>query len=293
MQNENPIGPRGLNIMLVGASGAGKTYSLRTLVDAGLDVFVIYTEPGMTTLGDLPHDHYHYHYIAPAAETWQAMLDSATKINRMTMKGLANLDGINKDKHAQYLELLTTCNNFVCDCCGESWGSTADWPLTRALVVDSLSGVNIMALNLVVGSKPVKSMGDWGIAMDNLNRFVTQLTTGIPCHFILTAHLEPERDEVTGRIENMPSILGRKLAPVLPRFFDDVIHCVADGDKFTWSTASGNVTTKARDLPIAANQSPSFVPLITKWRTNAQKTDNTHESPQAKMIADEITKLNP
>ena len=35
----------GVNEMLVGATGSGKTYAIRTLVDAGLEVFVVATEP--------------------------------------------------------------------------------------------------------------------------------------------------------------------------------------------------------------------------------------------------------
>jgi predicted ATPase len=40
--------------MLLGASGSGKTYSIRTLLDAGLEVFVLFTEPGMEVLADCP-----------------------------------------------------------------------------------------------------------------------------------------------------------------------------------------------------------------------------------------------
>jgi hypothetical protein len=40
----------------MGASGTGKTHSIRTLVDAGLEVFVLFTEPGMEVLADVPAD---------------------------------------------------------------------------------------------------------------------------------------------------------------------------------------------------------------------------------------------
>ena len=46
--------PRGFKVLLLGETGSGKTYSLRTLLDAGLEVFVIATEPGLLeVLGDL------------------------------------------------------------------------------------------------------------------------------------------------------------------------------------------------------------------------------------------------
>jgi len=256
----------GLNTLLLGESGSGKTHSLRTLIDAGLELFVIQLEPGGTVLADLPEGKYHYHYISPATASWESMADSANKINTLSMKGLANLEGINKRDYNQFAQVITTLGNFTCDRCGTSFGDVSSWDSDRVLVIDSLSGLNIMAMDLVVGSKPVKSMADWGIAMDNLGRLINKIVTDTTCHFVLTAHLEPERDEVTGRVVNMPSTLGRKLAPQLPRFFDNCINTVREGTLFKWSTATANTALKARDLPIDDNLPPSFVPLIENWR---------------------------
>lgn len=256
----------GLNILLMGESGSGKTYSLRTLVDAGLELFVIQTEPGGTVLEDLPHDKYHRHYIKPAAQGWDAMIDSATKLNTLSMKALANMDGINKQQHAQFIEVLKALNNFHCDRCDKDFGDVSTWDSSRALVIDSLSGLNIMAMDLIAGSKPVKAIPDWGMAMDNLSRLITKLTTDTKAHFILTAHLEPEKDETTGRIVNMPATLGKKLAPQIPRFFDDTINTVREGSSFRWSTSTPNTALKARDLPINDNLPPTFVQIMNNWR---------------------------
>lgn len=257
----------GLNILLLGESGSGKTYSLRTLVDAGLELFVLQTEPGGTVLEDLPKDKYHAHYISPATASWDAMKDSATKINTLSMKALAGMDGINKREYAQWIEVIATLGNFTCDRCGESFGDVSTWDASRVLAIDSLSGLNIMAMDLVVGSKPTKAMSDWMIAMDNLGRLINKLVTDTKCHLVLTAHLEPERDEVTGRVVNMPATLGRKLAPQLPRFFDNCINAVREGSNFKWSTATANTALKARDLPIDDNLPPSFKPMIERWKS--------------------------
>jgi len=257
--------PNGVNILLLGESGSGKTYSLRTLIDAGVELFVIQTEPGGTVLEDLPKETYHSRYIAPATASWTAMADSATKLNTLSMGALAKMDGINKREYAQFVEIITTLGNFTCDRCGKTFGDVSTWGPERALVIDSLSGLNIMAMDLVVGSKPTKSMADWGMAMDNLGRLINKLVTDTKCHFILTAHMEPERDEVTGRVVNMPSTLGRKLAPLLPRFFDNVINTVREGSSFKWSTATANAALKARDLPIDDNLAPSFAAILQNW----------------------------
>jgi hypothetical protein len=253
-------------ILLVGTTGAGKTHSIRTLLDAGFEVFCVFTEPGMEVLSDTDPEKCHWHYIAPASTPWQQMIDSATKINTMALDSLAKLTDINKRQHTEFIELLTTLSNFKDDRTGREYGAVDAWDNKRFLVVDSLSGLNIMAMNLVTGTKPVKSMSDWGIAMDNLERLITKLTVDLNCGLVLTAHLERETDEVTGGVSLMASTLGKKLAPRLPRFFSDVIHAKRDGEKFAWSTASFNVDLKARNVPIADNLPPSFLPLLKHWQ---------------------------
>jgi len=255
----------GTKAILLGATGTGKTYAIQTLVDAGITPFVLFTEPGMRTLGDVKCDKLHYKYIPPSSPSWDALHQSATKINSMGMDLLSKLKDINKKEYGQFLEVLTTMNDFTCDRCGESFGDVSDWQTDRAIVIDSLSGLNIMAMDLVVGSKPVKSMSDWGISMDNLERFINKLAGDTQCHFVLTAHLEREVDEVLGGVKLMASTLGKKLAPRLPRFFDDVIVCERKGTQFSWSTAAANTDLKARNLPIAENLPATFVPLVKSW----------------------------
>jgi len=258
----------GTNTLLLGATGTGKTYCLRTLVDAGLEVFIISTEPGISsTLGDTDSSKVHWHYIAPATASWADMIQSAERINQLSFEALTKLPDINKRKYHEFMDVLVTCNDFVDDRTGQHFGDVSTWDTSRALVLDSLSGLNVMAMNLVVGSKPVKSMADWGVAMDNLERFITKLTTDTQCFFILTAHVERETDEMTGGSQLMASTLGRKLAPRLPRFFDDVVHCKREGNKFTWATDTVNIDLKARNLPLSGGLAPSFTQIITAWRS--------------------------
>lgn len=258
----------GTNTMLIGATGTGKTYCLRTLIEAGITPFILTTEPGIeSTLGDIPSEKLHWKYIAAANPEWGDLLDSAKKINTLSYTALSKLPDVNKQKYGQFLDVITTCNDFICDRDGKSYGDVSTWEQDRAFIVDSLSGLNIMAMNLVVGSKATKAMQDWMVAMDNLERFITKLVTDTQCFFILTAHAERETDEVTGGVQVMASTLGRKLAPKLPRFFDDVVYCVRQGDKFSWSTATTNVDLKARNLPIQDGLEPSFVQIVEAWKS--------------------------
>lgn len=260
----NPIpGPK---ILLVGGTGSGKTHSIRTLLDAGLEVFGIFTEPGMEVLSDTDPERLHWHYIPPASTPWDQMIDSAQKINTMSLESISKMTDINKRQHTEFLDLLRCLANFHDDRTGKDFGPVDSFDNTRAVFVDSLSGLNIMAMNLVTGTKPVKSMSDWGIAMDNLERLITKLTVDLACTFVLTAHLERETDEISGGVQLMASTLGKKLAPRLPRFFSDVIHAKREGDKFSWSTASFNVDLKARNVAISEKIEPSFKPLIQTWK---------------------------
>lgn len=267
----------GSTTMLVGGVGSGKTHCLRTLIDAGITPFILFTEPGMRTVSDIPPEKLHWKYIPPAAPSWEAMLDNAQKINTLSFKALTQMGDMQKQQYGQFLEVLSTMNNFVCDRTGESFGDVATWEGNRAIVIDSLTGLNIMAMDMVVGAKPVKAMGDWGVAMDNLERFITVMTTNVNCHFILTAHLEPEKDEVTGGIHLMASTLGKKLAPKIPRFFDDVVLCRNEEGKYSWATEDYRVDLKHRNLPGSKQLPPSFVPLIESWKKAGGVIDSTLE----------------
>lgn len=255
----------GTNTLLMGGTGTGKTYAIQTFIEAGVTPFVLSTEPGIeSVLGGIPPDKLHWHYIPPANVGWSELLDSAKKINTFDLKTLSGLTDINKSKYQQFMEVVRQCANFKCQRTGEEFGDISTWGPDRAFIIDSLSGLNIMAMNLWVGSKPVKAIGDWGIAMDNLERLLTKLTTDTKCYFVLTSHVEREQDEVTGGTAIMVSTLGRKLAPRIPRFFDDVVMCVKQGNTFSWSTTAYGTDLKNRLLPLSDKLAPSFVQIVER-----------------------------
>lgn len=258
----------GVKVLLAGAVGSGKTHALRTLVEAGCEVFAIFTEPGMEVVADIPSDKLHWKYISPSTVSWAAMLDSAKKLNTLSFKSLAELPHINRGEHSEFLDVINTLASFTCDRTGAIFGPVDDLSATKnqVLWIDSLSGLNIMAMNLLAGSKPVKSPGDYGCAMDNLERLIQKLTTDLKCHVVLTAHLERETDELTGGSTLMISTLGKKLAPKIPRFFSDVINTKRTEKAFTWSTITTNADLKARNVAWAGNLPPSFGPLLEAWK---------------------------
>jgi hypothetical protein len=268
------------NVMLAGSIGTGKTHCCGTLLadyrnevwvpnpDSYIkEAFHLYTEPSMETLSGLScADGYHYAYVPAASSSWEEMERSADEVNKLTLKALANKEGINKSEYRQFIALFTHYYNFTCDRCGNSFGDVSTWDNTRALITDSLSGLNIMAMDLVIGSKPIKSQTDWGMAQDRLSRLVNKLCSDTVCLMVLTAHLEIERDEVTGRMRAMPSTLGKKLAPVLPRFFSEVVECRRESNDFFWSTSNEDTDTKTRNLPHSSKLEPNFQLMLNNWR---------------------------
>lgn len=256
-------------VLLIGASHTGKTTALKTLIKCGITPLIIATEyPDV--LEDTPLDACHWHYIPPGNTDWDVLLDNAKKINSLSNDALQKLPGVNKEKYRQFFDVIQAANNFHCDRCDKSFGNAATWGSDRALVIDSLSGLSIIARDLVTGAKPVITQPDWGVMMENLERFLNACTS-LPCWFIMTAHTEREVDEVAGTSKLMASTLGRKLPPKIPRFFSDVILCRRNGATFTWDTSTIDVDTKWRNLKLAGNMEPDFAAIVSTWK-NRTKT---------------------
>ena len=264
----------GGNVMLIGASGTGKTHCLSTLVEAGLELACIFTEAGghetlLKALEEkgLPNDKVYWKYVMPAVPDINDMIKSAEMINLMSFKDLTGIkSGINKSSYKQWIDLLLSLKEFVDDRTGEDLGSPFDWGPERAFVIDGLSGMNLMSMDLTVGSKPVKAEGEWGVAMDNEERLIQKLCNDTKCFFVLIAHLERRANPVTGVLTIQADALGKALAPKLPRWFSEVALVYREGNKFFWSTADVDVDLRTRFLPIETKLQPSFIQVVEDWQ---------------------------
>jgi hypothetical protein len=260
----------GSKVLLIGPSGTGKTYSLRTLVDAGLEVFIIATDNGIETIGKFTPqqlEHIHWKYIPPLKASWSVLKDMGKKINQLNNQMLQGMVDSQRGEYNQILDVVDLCEKFVDDS-GKDWGSVDSWGTDKVLVFDGLSGLNLMCRTLAVGGKPVMTQPDWGVSMDYELKFI-QTLTGITAHLVLIAHVEREMNEVTGGTKVMPAALGRKNAPQLPQWFSDVILAYRDGSTYKWSTLNTDTDLKTRNLPYSDKLDPSFVPLINGWKQSS------------------------
>lgn len=272
----------GVNVLLEGPAGTGKTHSLGTLVETGIEVFGLFTESGLETLTGYWTDHgkpvppnLHWHMLKRKSAGFEALVRGAESVNTMSLEALAKMQDPKRMEHNEFVNLLKALTNFPCDRTGQTFGPVDQWGPNRAIFIDSLTGMNSIVMSLVVGNKPMKSMADWGLAQDQLEKLLRQLTDGCKCHFILISHVERETDQVFGGVKVTVSTLGKSLAPKIPPMFSDVILSVREGSKFTWSTANALADLKTRNLAIADGLPPSFHPIIEKWKSRGGRISPT------------------
>lgn len=278
MELKPPFTLPGVNCLLMGPSGTGKTYSIGTLVDLGVEVFYLALESGMESLmgywtdrGKEVPSNLHWHKVASPTASFTDMIANAKNINMLNLDSLAKMADPNKSKHNQFISLLEALNNFPDDRTGEKYGPVNAWDQSRVLVVDGATGISQCAMALVVGGKAVRNQSDWGIAQDQVEKLVRMLCDNCACHFVLLAHVERETDAILGGVKLMVSTLGKALAPKLPAMFSDVILTERTGDKWAWNTASAMADIKTRNLPFKSDNPPDFKAILEKWLARNSK----------------------
>jgi len=254
----------GSKVLLMGDTGVGKTYAIQTLLDCGITPFIIFTEPGMETLGKVL-DRCHWKYIPPKTPGWADFAKGLQKVNTLSYEALCKTADLDRMKYVGFLDVINQCNDFI-DQNGESFGDCATWGTDRALCIDSLSALSTMSMQLVIGGKVTKAPQDYGIAQNMLEMLVEKLVSDLSCWFLLTSHLAREKNEVTGGTEVTVSTIGKALAPNLPKHFSDVIEAKRAGTKFWWSTDGMGVASKARNVPISNDIQPTFTSLVNSWK---------------------------
>lgn len=251
----------GAKSILLGPPGTGKTFALRTLEQVkGLKARAIFTDPNYSS-GLYPG--MEYTYVQPTVSNWKSLIEVANKTHTMTPDSLQKLD-IERAKYTAFLTVLNMLNDYT-SMQGNHHGNISTWGTDTVLILDNLTGLSRMVRGWTVGGKPNPTQPEWGSMMYLLEQLLTMIATTTWAHVILIAHIEQERDEVTGTMKNMMSTLGRKLAPKVPTDYNDVILARKEGASFFWDTANTATDLKSMHLPFASNLQPNFTQIFATW----------------------------
>lgn len=263
--------------LLLSPTGNGKTDSLLTFIEAGVELFVASTESnGVETLlrscrrRGLDINKLHWRQCQPTNMNMQSMIDSADQLNKKSVSDMQKIDNpgiLQKSKFRTYINLLETVANFRCQRTGQAYGDVTQWDDSRAFVIDSLSGLNLMMTQLQIGNRGTLTLPDYNVCQITLENLIVTLCA-CKCFFVLTGHIEREKDEITGKVKVMASTIGQKLAPKLPIHFSEVVRATRTGTEFTWSTVDDEGEWKARALPWSNKIRPTFTQLVEAYRAD-------------------------
>jgi hypothetical protein len=272
LKNEFPDWVLGFKTILMGAPGSGKTSSIASLLQMGFKCYGLFTEQGIgnllkacRTAGCTDEDmgRLFYTYVPPGSTSFDTLSKGAKAIQDASEFGKMDNKPMDRKKYGQLINCMKACEDFI-DQNGVSHGSIEAFGCNSVFFVDGMSNLARMAMQIVVGTKPVKTLQDWGVAIDNLENFENQITT-IKAPFVLLTHIERETDEVTQKVFVTIATLGNKYPLRLGRNYHDVILTEQKEGKFTWSTTSRDCQLKGTFLPIAASMEPDFKPLVCQW----------------------------
>lgn len=255
--------------LLYGEPGTGKTTSIGTLAaDPRIrSIGILATEANCAAaISLLPAEQtskIDIQYINPALSNMDQLLERTRLMNKLTWDSLAKYSDPKKKEFDAAVRAIELLGNWP------GKGSISDWDPADVLVVDSLSGLNRICMSLIVGSTIVKSLPQWGAAMQFEQDLIRQIIYDTKCIKVIIAHADREPDEVFGGSNITVSALGRKTAPEIMKDCTDVVLCEQKGGKFTWSNISGQAKVKHMYLPHKENMRQDFKPIIDKVFNNA------------------------
>lgn len=258
--------------MLMGPSGTGKTHSIGTLVDQGVEVFYFAYEQGAESLvgywadrGKPVPPNLHICTVKAPSASFNDLAEAVKFANTLSFDAVIKQQDPNRMKYNQLEQFLRSFND-VTDDDGKKYGDLGKFAPRQAVVIDGLTGLCQSAMQACIGGKFARDQKDWGMAQSMVESVLRKITTDCQCHVVLISHVERETDPNGGGLKLMASALGRALAPKLPAMFSDVVLTKRLGKEWFWDTEDPAADLKTRNLPISSKIPPDFKLILDKWK---------------------------
>lgn len=284
-----PASLPGFKELIIGDSGTGKTHVIRTLLGTGIQPILLATEPGFRSLspcdnpacnicGPFGSENRKYPpipwaYIPPmkpdapgTVGSLDILIEQANDTLTKTQQELTKVnDKKRKDDFPQFLEVLKMLKDFK-DSNGVKYGPVGSWGTDRCLVLDGVSSLGQMAMDMFSGRRALYDKPDYQIAQRAISNLIVYLTMQVTCPVVVIGHVGRGEDSLEGRNKVTINTVGQKLAPELPRMFDDMVHAEREGAVFTWSNVTPGTVAKARNLPLKSGMKPDLSVVVASWK---------------------------
>jgi len=234
-----------VKLLILGNSGTGKTSSLATLAAAGYRLFICDFDNGLDILMDPK-------VLAPEHRKnvfYRALQDKPVKVGDKLLP-----------RATAWQDFMKTLGDWKEP--SGSLGNFTAWSERDVLVVDSLTFATQRAFDdaLQLGGRLGQraQIQDYGAAMEAIESMLEMLYgAACKCNVIMTAHLAFMGDEMSGARKAYPNVLGQKLAPKIPRLFNNMI--LAD-KKVVGNTVTRRFLTVGTHLVDLKTSKPGSVP---------------------------------
>lgn len=294
-------------VLVVGDSGTGKTGAIASLIVADYSCFVLDFDNGTEILRDYLTNPESPYVKKANGKNLAKMLDYVPLSDTMTningnivcSKSLAWQRATSLLVRWRYWQ--TTEGKVVWDIKDKDatekglilvdHGKVIDWGPDKVIVVDSLSFAATAALNyhlsltgrLAASRTQNEARRDVGATQAILRKLLELIyDDSIRCNVIVNSHItevtdsgygpnaeeaKDERDTAKG----YPSAIGRALSPIIPRFFNSVLHMEMRGKRMYLMTQPvGNVLTKTA-VPLRVKREYPIENALADYFADARK----------------------
>jgi hypothetical protein len=206
-----------VKMLIFGISGSGKTGLIGKLAEAGYRIFGMDFDDGFDILMDP---------MVMRPDVRKNVYYKTLKDNALAVGGKLIPQAT---AWAEFVSLLGDWKESVAGGPPVSLGNFRTWGPKDVLWIDSCTFLSDAAMNRALqlggrlGARP--QIQDYGAAMDDISSvFELLYSPHCKCNVVVTSHLQFAADENFGGARKaMVSVLGNKLAPKIPRYFNNMI----------------------------------------------------------------------